>query len=75
MTQPVWSPSAARVAKARLTRFIAGLGEPGVSDYPSLYAWSLQDPESFWAAVWRFCGEAKRLKAEFALTNQLGGCP
>ena len=49
-------PSAARVAKARLTRFIADLGEPGVSDYPSLYAWSLQDPESFWAAVWRFCG-------------------
>ena len=56
MTQFVWSPSAARVAKARLTRFIAGLGEPGVSDYPSLYAWSIQDPESFWAAVWRFCG-------------------
>lgn len=56
MTQPVWSPSAARIAKARLTRFIADLGEPAVSDYPSLYAWSLQDPESFWAAVWRFCG-------------------
>ena len=56
MTQPVWSPSAARVAAVRLTRFIAGLDEPGVSDYPSLYAWSLQDPESFWAAVWRICG-------------------
>ncbi|MGH8590269.1 MAG: AMP-binding protein [Gammaproteobacteria bacterium] len=56
MTQPVWSPSAARVAEARLTRFIAGLGEPAVSDYPSLYAWSIQEPESFWAAVWRFCG-------------------
>ena len=56
MTQPLWSPSAARVAKARLTGFIAGLGEPGVSDYPSLYAWSIQNPELFWAAVWRFCG-------------------
>ncbi len=56
MTQPAWSPSAARVAEARITRFIAGLGGPAVSDYPSLYAWSLQDPESFWAAVWRFCG-------------------
>ena len=56
MTQPVWSPSAARIAKARLTRFIAGLGEPAVFDYPSLYAWSIQNPESFWAAVWRFCG-------------------
>ena len=51
MTQPVWSPSAARVAKARLTRFIAGLGEPGVSDYPSLYAWSLQDPDSCAAEI------------------------
>jgi acetoacetyl-CoA synthetase len=56
MTQPLWSPSAARIAEARLTRFIADLGEPGVSDYPSLYAWSIEDPESFWAAVWRFCG-------------------
>ena len=62
MTQPVWSPSAARVAKARLTGFIAGLGEPRVSDYPSLYAWSLQDPESFWAAVWRFCGVVSGLR-------------
>jgi hypothetical protein len=38
MAEPVWSPPAARVAKARLTRFIAGLDEPAVSDYPSLYA-------------------------------------
>ena len=56
MTRPVWSPSAERVAKARLTRFIAGLGAPEVFDYPSLYAWSIQNPELFWAAVWRFCG-------------------
>ncbi|EDZ67412.1 acetoacetyl-CoA synthase [Nitrosococcus oceani AFC27] len=26
-----------------------------VADYPALYAWSLQQPEDFWAAVWRFC--------------------
>ncbi|MGH7668988.1 MAG: AMP-binding protein, partial [Gemmatimonadaceae bacterium] len=27
-----------------------------VHDYPSLYAWSVDCREEFWAAVWRFCG-------------------
>ena len=31
-------------------------GVPGISDYASLYAWSLADPEAFWSAVWEFCG-------------------
>ena len=31
-------------------------GARGVIDYPSLYAWSIEHPERFWPAVWRFCG-------------------
>jgi len=31
-------------------------GARGVRDYPSLYRWSVERPEEFWAAVWRFCG-------------------
>ncbi len=56
MSQALWIPSAERVAEARITHFIAGLGDPAITGYPSLYAWSIQDPEAFWAAVWRFCG-------------------
>ena len=31
-------------------------GVSDVSDYASLYAWSLAEPEAFWSAVWEFCG-------------------
>ncbi|MDF3052643.1 MAG: acsA [Geminicoccaceae bacterium] len=27
-----------------------------VSDYASLYRWSVEHPEAFWPEVWRFCG-------------------
>ncbi len=56
MTQALWIPSAERVARARITHFIAELGEPAVIDYPSLYAWSIRCPARFWEAVWRFSG-------------------
>jgi acetoacetyl-CoA synthetase len=25
-------------------------------DYAALYAWSIEEPAEFWAAVWEFCG-------------------
>ena len=31
-------------------------GASHVSDYATLYDWSLSDPEAFWIAVWDFCG-------------------
>ena len=31
-------------------------GVSEVSDYESLYAWSLSRPDAFWSAVWEFCG-------------------
>ncbi len=54
MTAPLWSPSAERVARANLTRFIASC-RPG-ADYAALWRWSVEAPEEFWPAVWRFCG-------------------
>jgi acetoacetyl-CoA synthetase len=55
---PVWTPGPARVARANLTRFLARVRAeaPGVSDFPSLYRWSVEQPEAFWPAVWTFCG-------------------
>ncbi len=54
---PIWTPSQARKANANLTRFIAVVqsdrGAP-VTDYATLYRWSVTEPENFWAAVWDF---------------------
>jgi acetoacetyl-CoA synthetase len=54
-TKPIWTPSARRVAAASLTRFLGGH-----RDYASLYQWSIDEPEEFWSAVWRFCGMKSR---------------
>jgi acetoacetyl-CoA synthetase len=60
--EPLWSPDAARIARANITEFIRriqqlkpeGAGE--VTDFPSLYRWSVDYPDAFWPEVWRFCG-------------------
>ena len=31
------------------------MGEAGFADYPALHRWSIEDPEAFWTALWRFC--------------------
>ena len=56
---PFWIPPAPAAARANLTAFERWMRENGaaeVRDYPSLYRWSIDDPEGFWAGVWRFCG-------------------
>jgi acetoacetyl-CoA synthetase len=53
MDQPLWRPSATQIANANLTRFMR---EVGISDYTELYRWSVNQPEAFWPAVWKFCG-------------------
>ena len=50
---PLWSPSREQIERANLTRFIAATG---ATDYPALYRWSVEKPEDFWQAVWKFCG-------------------
>jgi acetoacetyl-CoA synthetase len=61
-TIPIWTPTPADVARANVTRFIREAVQPlggaaaKVVDSPSLYAWSITEPELFWSAVWRFTG-------------------
>ncbi|MGH7526134.1 MAG: acetoacetate--CoA ligase [Gemmatimonadales bacterium] len=57
--EPLWIPSPARVRDANLTRFIAHVrssGAEGVTDYGSLWRWSVERPDLFWPEVWKFCG-------------------
>ncbi len=59
MAGPIWEPSAERVGQANLTAFrrlVSEHLEPPVSDYASLYRWSVEQPQQFWPAVWSFCG-------------------
>ena len=37
-------------------RFVAERGEPAATDFASLYQWSIDRPQAFWAAAWDFCG-------------------
>ena len=55
---PLWKPSAERVASANMTAFMADSGARWgrrFDDYASLWRWSIEQPEQFWASVWEFC--------------------
>src|SRR5512145_1152230 len=70
MTKAIWTPRDEDVAAATVSAFIryvnanayAGTQRPLyphggiVGDWHGLYQWSIDYPEEFWAAVWRFCG-------------------
>ncbi len=60
--KPLWTPDPDRVARANLTEFIRYVkeirpsGAESVTDFRSLYRWSVERPDAFWPEVWRFCG-------------------
>jgi acetoacetyl-CoA synthetase len=56
--QPIWTPSLFRIADANLTRFMVFAAARGASaaDYESIYRWSVENPASFWDALWEFAG-------------------
>ena len=49
-SEPLWTPSADRIAAANLTRFARG------ASYPELYEWSVTKPDEFWLRMWEFGG-------------------
>lgn len=55
---PLWTPSAERIAQARMTAFADDLRRRGelpetVRDSHALQRWSVQYPDRFWRAIWR----------------------
>jgi len=53
----LWRPSPQRVADANVTRFIDCVNarrDACLSDYPELYAWSVEHPGEFWTELARF---------------------
>lgn len=54
MQQPLWTPSAERIAASRMDafrRFINDRHALHLADYPALHAWSVEQREAFWQAI------------------------
>jgi acetoacetyl-CoA synthetase len=59
MQEPIWTPSAERVQRAAMTRFIGFVNArqgTSLSGYDALYRWSVAEIPAFWGALWEFCG-------------------
>ncbi|WP_029354281.1 acetoacetate--CoA ligase [Bosea sp. 117] len=53
---PLWTPSAERVARSELTRFINTVNEQHgtrLRNYRDLHAWSVAHPAAFWTEIWK----------------------
>ena len=73
MTSPLWTPSAERIANARLTAFSAFVGartQRKFAGFDALYRWSVEQPEAFWSAVWDFCGVVASERGEVVLGDR-----
>ncbi len=56
-SSPIWRPSAERVERAGITRYVRWLKdtrELEFPDYESLWRWSVDCIEEFWASIWEF---------------------
>jgi acetoacetyl-CoA synthetase len=70
--QPLWRPSAARIAASNLTAFMAKVkGDWGVAldGYDALYDWSVVETEKFWLSLWDFCGVIAETRGETVLAD------
>ncbi len=54
----LWKPSAQRLARSHLTKYMAWLAQRGrpFDDYEALWRWSVEDLEGFWGSIVEFCG-------------------
>ena len=57
--EPLWQPSATRVAGTQLTSFhtvASGVAGRRLDDYASLHRWSVSEAPAFWALLWDWAG-------------------
>jgi acetoacetyl-CoA synthetase len=59
MSEPLWQPSADRIAATNLVAFMKHVERrwgAQAADYGELHQWSVTHPEQFWQSIWSFCG-------------------
>jgi acetoacetyl-CoA synthetase len=69
----LWTPSPEEVERATLTRFMRWLADRPdveVEDYASLWRWSVERLEDFWASIWAFCEVRARSPYEQVLAER-----
>ena len=57
--RPLWVPDPAWSATTRMAGFIERartISGRTLDAYADLHAWSVEQPEAFWTAIWEFCG-------------------
>ena len=70
--EPLWRPSAERIERAQLTQFmhgVSGVLAPTLHGWNDLWRWSVEHPEHFWPAVWKFCGIKSSRRWDVVLEN------
>ena len=53
---PLWQPTEERINQSNMERFQRAVAQQTglpISDYKSLYQWSIDHPEAFWASLWQ----------------------
>lgn len=59
MSAPLWQPSSDRISGSNLHQFIQQVNDQHklvLKDYTDLYAWSIDQTESFWSELWEYAG-------------------
>src|SRR5580692_5949955 len=76
---PLWMPTAAMAANARMTDFMGWVGRRHAhtfADYDELWAWSVREIEQFWGDIWEYCGVRASEPYERVLASkQMPGAP
>ncbi len=69
---PLWTPSPERIAGSHLNRFMREVSRTRGTAFPdqaSLYRWSVEQPEQFWASIWDFCDVVADTRGAVVLEN------
>ncbi|MES2771337.1 MAG: acetyl-coenzyme A synthetase N-terminal domain-containing protein, partial [Pseudomonadota bacterium] len=56
--EALWYPSVEQVATAQVSQFMQSVNQrwqANCTDYASLWAWSVAQPEAFWQSLWDDC--------------------
>ncbi|MGE4218993.1 MAG: acetoacetate--CoA ligase [Alphaproteobacteria bacterium] len=72
MTDPLWQPSAGRIAAANITAFMRAVEDRWnsvIPDYDALHRFSLDEMEKFYLSLWDFCGVIAETRGERVLVD------
>src|SRR5690625_1818211 len=69
----LWEPTSERVNQSNIRKYMDWLKSEknlNFSDYPSLWAWSVEDIEDFWASLWEYFNIIYEKPYETVLTKR-----